>query len=304
MANYVGHDESPTKSAKDQLDVTQIALKEPWTINDFQFGKPLGKGQFGNVYLAREIRTQHKHVVAIKMLNKLELRRGDVEHQIRRELEIQQNVRHPNILHMYGWFHDAARIYLILEYANGGELYGKLKKAGRFEEPEAATYMHQIADALTYLHKKKVIHRDIKPENLLLGLWGEVKIADFGWSVHTQSMRRRTMCGTIDYLPPEMVENKGHNEKVDVWCVGILCYEFLTGAAPFQTKTDKETFHKIVKEEATFPDYMSKNARHLIRQSLKKNPEERISMQEVGSHPWIIQNANLADEYKKYWKPD
>ena len=194
--------EPPAKIGKDQVGLDESSETHQWTIQDFQFGKPLGKGQFGNVYLARETRTPFKHVVAIKMLNKAQLRKADVEHQIRRELEIQQHVSHPNILHMYGWFHDDARIYLILEYANRGELFNELRKVKRFQEPAAATYMHQIADALTYLHKKKVIHRDIKPENLLLGLWGEVKIADFGWSVHTKSMRRRTMCGTIDYLPP------------------------------------------------------------------------------------------------------
>ena len=186
------------------MDVNKI-MSQPWTLGDFQFGKPLGNGHFGNVYLAREIRTPFKHSVAIKMLDKAKIRTAGVEVQIRRELEIQHNVRHPNILHMYGWFHDNARLYLILEYASRGELYRKLKKVGRFREKVAATYMHQTADALTYLHRKKVIHRDIKPENLLLGLWGEIKIADFGCSVHAPSSVRDTICGTTLYLAPVSV---------------------------------------------------------------------------------------------------
>ena len=101
-----------------------------------------------------------------------------------------------------------------------------------------------------------------------------------------------------------MVENKFHNEMVDVWCIGVLCYEMLTGRAPFNSNTNKETFRMIVKEEVIFPDYVSKSARHLISKLLKKNPEERLTMQEVGAHPWIIENADRTDEYKKYWVND
>ena len=114
----------------------------------------------------------------------------------------------------YGYFWDEKRIYLILEYAPGGELYKRLTAKGRFSEQETARYILEMARALGYCHQKHVIHRDIKPENLLLGLNGELKIADFGWSVHAPSLRRETFCGTLDYLPPEMVEVKGYDEKV------------------------------------------------------------------------------------------
>jgi aurora kinase, other len=110
--------------------------------------------------------------------------------------------RHENILRLYGYFYDAKRVYLILEYAAQGELYKTLRKVGRFDEARAARYICEMAKALGYLHMKHVIHRDIKPENLLLGLKGELKIADFGWSVHAPNTRRTTLCGTLDYLPP------------------------------------------------------------------------------------------------------
>lgn len=120
------------------------------------------------------------------------------------------------------WFHDTYRIYLVLEFAGEGELYKHLKNApnGRFDEPTSAKYIYQVADAVEYCHQNNVIHRDIKPENLLLTITKDVKLADFGWSVHTLSLRRRTMCGTLDYLPPEMIDGQTYKQYVDYWCIG------------------------------------------------------------------------------------
>jgi serine/threonine protein kinase len=132
---------------------------------------------------------------------------------LHKSIEIQSHLRHPNILRLYGYFYDPKRVYLILEYAAKGEMYKQLRKSIRFSEEKSSEYIAQMANALLYLHKKHVIHRDIKPglyisenlENLLLGMKGELKIADFGWSVHAPNARRKTFCGTLDYLPPEMV---------------------------------------------------------------------------------------------------
>lgn len=156
-----------------------------------------------------------------------------------------------------------------------------------------------MANALSYCHSKRVIHRDIKPENLLLGSAGELKIADFGWSVHAPSSRRTTLCGTLDCLPPEMIEGRMHDEKVDVWSLGVLCYEFLIGKPPFEADTYQETYRRISRAEFTFPDCMPEEARDLISRLLKHNPSQRPTLKEVLEHPWITANSKPSSCQKK-----
>jgi aurora kinase, other len=158
-----------------------------------------------------------------------------------------------------------------------------------------------------------VIHRDIKPENLLIGYKGELKIADFGWSVHAPSSRRTTLCGTLDYLPPEMIENKDHDHTVDIWALGVLAYEFLCGHPPFEAEGHSEvraqgeegvpacvprvrrhrvqTYRRIVKVDLRFPAHVSKDAEDFIRRLLRKDPRQRLPLDKVGQHPWIMRNT-------------
>lgn len=245
---------------------SQPSTPKQWHLGMFEIGKPLGKGKFGRVYLAKE--RSSGFVCALKVLHKSELQQGKVEKQVRREIEIQSHLAHPNILRLFGHFHDAKRIFLILEFAGKGELYKHLRREQRFPEPKAAQYIAQMAAALKYLHKKHVMHRDIKPENILVGIHGEIKISDFGWSVHAPNNRRNTMCGTLDYLPPEMLTGRGkdcyYSEKVDLWSLGVLTYEFLVGEAPFED-TQVMTQRKIVRGEYTVPNFVSPEARDLIK---------------------------------------
>lgn len=205
VANVANASKAPPVAAvqPQQAQPQQPSTATPWQLSNFDIGRPLGRGKFGNVYLAREKDT--KFVVALKVMFKLQIQSNNVEHQVRREIEIQSHLRHPNILRLYGYFHDATRIYLILEYAPKGALYKELQAHPnkRLDEKRTAGYILSLADALNYLHERNVIHRDIKPENLLLGHNGELKIADFGWSVHEPNSARTTLCGTVDYLPPE-----------------------------------------------------------------------------------------------------
>ncbi|KAH8114812.1 kinase-like protein [Phellopilus nigrolimitatus] len=258
-----------------------------WDLNSFDIGRGLGKGKFGRVYMVRTKR-EPLYILALKCLYKSEIVESKVEKQIRREIEIQQNLRHPHILRLYGYFHDEKRIFLMLEFAGKGELYKQLNKAGSFSEKRSSRYIDQMADALFYLHSKHVIHRDIKPENLLLGINGELKIGDFGWSVHAPGNRRKTLCGTLDYLPPEMVLGKEHNEKVDYWALGVLTYEFLVGAPPFEDLSGyNATYKRIAKVDLKVPPKVSVAAKDLIQRLLQFEPQKRLPLSDVLQHPWI-----------------
>ncbi|PRW56777.1 Serine threonine- kinase Aurora-1 [Chlorella sorokiniana] len=289
-----GASEAGAAAASRERSGSGAAATRRWQLTDFDIGKPLGRGKFGNVYLAREKKS--KYIVALKVLFKNQLQQSNVEHQLRREIEIQSHLRHPNILRLYGYFYDATRVYLILEYAARGELYKELQRAGSFDERRTATYIASLAKALIYCHSKHVIHRDIKPENLLLGLNGELKIGDFGWSVHAPNSRRKTLCGTLDYLPPEMVEGSYHDAAVDVWSLGVLCYEFLYGQPPFEAAGHSETYKRILRVDLKFPasPARSDGAKDLIRKLLVKNPKDRMPLEQVLQHPWITANADPA----------
>nr|CAD7264589.1 unnamed protein product [Timema shepardi] len=258
-----------------------------WTLDDFEIGFPLGRGKFGRVYFAREKTT--KYVVALKTLFKSEIVKGKVEIQVLREIEIQTHLDHPNILKLLTYFYDEKKIYLVLEYAAGGELYKILQRfpKHRFPQELAAKFTYQVANALYYCHLNKVMHRDIKPENLLLDVFGNIKLADFGWSVHTPSDKRKTMCGTLDYLPPEMIEGRQYNNYVDIWCLGVLCYEFLVGKPPFESPDTNTTYNRIKTVNVHYPSCVPSGAKDLISKLLVYAHNKRISLPEVMKHPWI-----------------
>ncbi|CAG9864407.1 unnamed protein product [Phyllotreta striolata] len=264
--------------------------KRVWSLNSFDIGRPLGKGKFGNVYLARE--KTSKFVVALKVLFKRAVKENKIEHQVTREIEIQCSLKHPNILRMFGYFHDESRIYMILEYAPKGAVYAKLLSSPnkRFSEETAGAYIGQVADALQYCHSRNIIHRDIKPENLLLGVNEEIKIADFGWSVRNQSDRRTTLCGTLDYLSPEMILGETYDEKVDLWSLGVLCFEFLVGKPPFETSNSNNLCKNISEGEFKIPPYVSDDAKDLIRRLLVTESKYRIALNSVLKHPWILKH--------------
>ncbi|KZL86408.1 aur protein kinase [Colletotrichum incanum] len=219
--------------------VVELADPKVFHLGMFDIGRSLGNGTFG-------------------------------DKQVGREIDIQIRLRHPNILRLYGHFHDSQHFVLILEFAGKGELYKRLRKVTRFSERKTARYIAQVASALGYLHQKHVIHRDIKPENILIGIHGEIKISDFGWSVHAPTNRRSTMCGTLDYLPPEMMKPAGsveYDEKVDLWSLGVLTFELLIGTPPFED-TPEKTRARIAKVAMKVPPHVSPEAKEFIEMSI------------------------------------
>lgn len=285
-----------------QSDVVKLkpGVERNWVLSDFEIGGPLGKGKFGSVYLAR---TASGHIVALKILFKSKLSQAKMQHQLLREVEIHSRLRHPNILQMLGWFHDLKKVYLILEYAAGGELFKILRKKRRFEEIEASKIIYQVSRALRCCHRNEVIHRDLKPENILLGIDGDVKISDFGWSVHAPSLRRKTMCGTIDYLAPELVNNHTYSEKVDVWTVGVLTYELLVGSPPFESTDTKVTYSRISAVIYKMPQYISTVAASFIRSILRRNPDERPSLDEIMKMDFPLLHKRSALQKEKQETP-
>jgi len=267
---------------------------KPLKLSDFLVGKKLGSGQFGHVYLAKLKSTQF--ICAIKVINKNKLLKESLRciNQVRREIEIQSHLHHPNILSIYNFFWDKKNVYLVIEYASGGELFKVLKNepCGRFSEPKAAFYIKQVCEGIEYIHKMHIIHRDIKPENILV--CNEViKLADFGWSIHQVSNNlRKTFCGTAEYMPPEVISEKPHIPSSDLWCLGILIYELCAGEPPFSGRSFNDICYNIRKlKMKEYPNYFSDDVKDLIEKLLKISPDERISIEEVKAHPWLIKNA-------------
>ena len=276
-----------------KFELQRMGIK-PLKLSDFLIGKRLGSGQFGTVYLAK-LKSKN-FICALKIINKKRLLKESLKciNQVRREIEIQSHLRHKNILSIYNFFWDNKNIYLVMEYAPGGELFTVLhnEEQGRFSEPRAAFYVKQVCDALEYIHNLHIIHRDIKPENILLS--NEViKLADFGWSIHQNSNNlRTTFCGTAEYMPPEVIDDQPHIPSSDLWCIGILIFELCSGEPPFTAKTNPEILKRIKAfKMKKFPDYFSNDVKDLIGKIMRRFPKDRITIQEIKNHPWIVKNC-------------
>ncbi|KAI8945523.1 serine/threonine-protein kinase [Xylaria longipes] len=271
----------------------QLAPSHPQLhLGLFEIARKLGEGGFGQVYLAKH--RESDFICALKILDKERIMDKGEERHVKSEIEVHSRLRHPGILGFYGWFHDSERIVMILEYAIGGELYDALKRERRFSEECAATYVAQVAYSLLYMHRKHIMHRDIKPENILLGLHGELKLADFGYAVYAPDDRRDTKCGTLDYIPPEMLRsgNASYTNAVDLWELGVLTYEFLTGRPPFADDEDSVTRKKIRKLDIEpLPASISSEAKDFVHSLLVLDPSSRLPLEDLLEHPWIVKNC-------------
>jgi len=270
---------------EEECHKVQIIEKET-KLDDFLIGKYLGSGKFGVINMVKHRATGC--IFALKTLWKHKLRKYNQEPQVKREIGIHLRLLHRNILRMYTWFEDEQRVFLVLEYAPGGELYHILNSQGRFSELRAGWYISQIVEALGYIHHRNVLHRDLKPENILVGLDDELKLADFGWSaLQHNSTPRNTFCGTLDYLPPEMVNKQSHDHRCDLWALGILAFEFLEGRAPFEHECTQETYKNIKTANPIFKKDLTPEARSFVMGLLAKDPKNRLKMNDVKRHPFV-----------------
>ena len=258
---------------------------------DFEFERRLGDGAFGQVWRVKNKQTLKsfamKQVPKEKVLKMLS--------QFRREVFIMYELSHPHIAKLYNHFEDDKFFYLVMELAENGNLFHKLYREKCFLERNAAQYFREVVLAVEYLHSHipAIIHRDIKPVNILLDKDGRIKLTDFGWSNYYSEENptlRYTMCGTLEYLPPEIATEKGHNTGADIWCLGILLFEMLTGTTPFASKGKEQLMSNIVMLKPKFPHSMPPLAKDLIGKMIEKDPNKRISAKEIKEHGWLMEH--------------
>jgi serine/threonine protein kinase len=266
------------------------AVVDPWAVEGFEIGQRVGRGRFGHVHKVRRRVSQGQdegQLFAMKVLFKAELEESGVLHQLLNEVEIQAQMRHKYILKLLGVSQDSRRVYLFSHLASNGSIYSCLKRLGKFPSKITGKYIKQLLNALTYLHSKRLVHRDIKPENLLLSSTGELLLCDFGWSSSIDEEGRKTICGTPDYLPPEMIQRTNYSQVVDSWTCGVLCYEFLVGRPPFLAPTQHEIYSRIMICSYTVPPHVCEGARHFMSCALRVDPEKRYTAGELYLHLWV-----------------
>ena len=272
------------------LSPTVNAGLEPESkITDFEKEKEIGKGGFGLVWKVIHKKTQK--VYCIKVIQKSGIIEQKLVDQMNREIEIMYILNHPHCLRLKNHFEDDNNFYLVMPLAAKGQLYRVLRKFRKFDERTAAQILRETISALQYLHNfnPPIIHRDIKPENLLLNEGGRILLADFGWSNFSDGGVRKTFCGTPEYIAPEMLLKKGHDTRVDIWSVGVLMFELLSGYSPFVAKNNQDLYQNIRRLKIQWPKDMQPLAKNLIGKILKLNPLDRPSLQEVLDHQWFKQ---------------
>jgi len=237
------------------------------SVNDFELGKTLGTGSFGRVRFVRYTKGGETDFYALKILKKSAIIRLKQVDHIASEKAILMSLSHPFIVNLFGCFHDSRYLYLLLEYVVGGEFFTHLRKAGRFENETAKFYSAGITLIFEYLHARNCIYRDLKPENVLLGSDGYLKLTDFGFAKVIE-YRTYTLCGTPEYIAPEVLLNKGHGKPVDWWTLGILVYEMVVGYPPFVDDDPMGIYQKILAGKIVFPKFFDKTGRTLVKKLL------------------------------------
>lgn len=264
-----------------------------YALADFAIERTLGTGSFGRVHL---VRSKHNgRFYAVKVLNKEKvIKMKQVEHT-NSEREMLVRVRHPFLVNLWGTFQDVNNLYMVMDFVAGGELFSLLRKSQRFPNSVAKFYAAEVALALDYLHSLDIIYRDLKPENLLLGADGHVKVTDFGFAKHVPDITW-TLCGTPDYLAPEVVQSKGYNKSVDWYALGVLIFEMLAGYPPFFTEDGNpmKLYEKIIAGKVRYPTYFDVLAKELLKNLLvgdlsKRYGNLRAGSSDIFAHGWFAE---------------
>lgn len=290
--------EPPSPSSNGVSSVRQYSL------HDFDIVKTIGTGTFGRVCLCRDKVTSQYLAMKILAITDV-IRLKQVEH-VKNEKNILRLVTHPFIIEMYWHYRDDRFLYMLFEYVCGGELFAYLRNAGKFPMTTASFYASEIVSALEYLHSLSVVYRDLKPENLLLDQDGHLKITDFGFAKKLTD-RTWTLCGTPEYLAPEIIQSKGHNKAVDWWALGILIYEMLAGYPPFFDDNPFGIYEKILGGRVEWPRHLDTSAKDLIKKLLTQDRTKRLGNMKNGADDVkrhrFFKNIDWEDVYHKQLKP-
>ncbi|XP_033250420.1 serine/threonine-protein kinase MARK2 isoform X11 [Drosophila miranda] len=270
-------------------------------IGKYKLIKTIGKGNFAKVKLAKHLPTGKE--VAIKIIDKTQLNPGSLQ-KLFREVRIMKMLDHPNIVKLFQVIETEKTLYLIMEYASGGEVFDYLVLHGRMKEKEARVKFRQIVSAVQYCHQKRIIHRDLKAENLLLDSELNIKIADFGFSNEfTPGSKLDTFCGSPPYAAPELFQGKKYDgPEVDVWSLGVILYTLVSGSLPFDGSTLRELRERVLRGKYRIPFYMSTDCENLLRKFLVLNPAKRASLETIMGDKWMNMGFE-DDELKPYIEP-
>nr|QND78266.1 calcineurin B-like protein-interacting protein kinase 9 [Nitraria tangutorum] len=264
-------------------------------VGKYEIGRTIGEGSFAKVKFAK---IETGEFFAIKVLDRDQVLRHKMVEQIKREISTMKLIKHPNVVKMIEVMASKTKIYIVLEFVDGGELFDKIARSGKLKEDEARRYFHQLINAVDYCHSRGVFHRDLKPENLLLDRSGALKISDFGLSALSQQVREdgllHTACGTPNYVAPEVLNDKGYDGTAsDVWSCGVILFVLMAGYLPFDEPSLMSLYRKICKAEFSCPSWFSPGAKKLIKHILDPNPHTRITISEILEDEW----------FKKGYKP-